>query len=63
MQTDDLGDVAAVEPKEEKKEKPKKKKNLIKTIDLPVSCNVAQMTQKQLDLLFEKEVSWGIIQM
>ena len=43
--------------KEDKKEKPKKKKNLVKTIDLPVLLNAPQMTQQQLDLLFEKEVS------
>ena len=47
--------------KEDKKEKPKKKKNLVKTIDLPVLLNAPQMTQQQLDLLFEKEVRLHVV--
>ena len=38
----------------EKKETKKKQK--VKTIDLPVTSRVAQLTAEELNLLFEKEV-------
>ena len=45
------------EKKEEKKEKEApKKKNKVKTLDLPVTENVPQLSTSQINVLYEKEV-------
>ena len=63
MQTDQSsegnssGDGKKEEKKEDKKENAKSPKNKVKTIDLPITSKVPQLSKEELNLLVEKEVS------